>query len=98
MDEKNDQEPIQSNSTFYTKHQWGKEQKDEQYQLESPTMETLPSNDQYKINGGGVCGGGVLKPVYTILPLRIYTDRTFMPRVFSLLARSTFTGDKNPTP
>ena len=40
--------------------------KDEQYQLELPTIETLPWNDQYKINGGGgvcVCvGGGVLNP------------------------------------
>ena len=33
--------------------------KDEQYQFELPTIETLPWNDQYKINGGGgVCGGG----------------------------------------
>ena len=31
--------------------------KDEQYQLELPTIKTLPCNDQYKINGG-VCGGG----------------------------------------
>ena len=62
-----------SNFTFYPRHKSGKEQKDEQYQLELPTIETLPWNDQYKINGGE----GV-KPVYTILPLRIYTDRTFM--------------------
>ena len=35
--------------------------KDEQYQLELPTIETLPWNDQYKINDGDVCvcvGGG----------------------------------------
>ena len=28
------------------------EEKDEQYQLELPTIETLPWNDQYKTNGG----------------------------------------------
>ena len=34
--------------------------KDEQYQLELPASETLPWNDQYKINGGmwGLVGGG----------------------------------------
>ena len=34
---------------------------DEQYQLELPTIETLPSNDQYKIMAVAVCvcvGGG----------------------------------------
>ena len=67
-----------SNSTSFPRHQSGKEQKDEQYQLELLTIETLPWNDQYRINGRG------LKPVYTILPLRIYTDRTFMQRDFSL--------------
>ena len=41
-----------SNSTSYPRHQSGKEQKDEQYQFELPTIETLPWNDQYKINGG----------------------------------------------
>ena len=41
-----------SNFTFYPRHQSGKEQKDEQYQLELPTIETLPWNDQYTINGG----------------------------------------------
>ena len=41
----------------YPRRQSGKEQKDEKYQLELPTIETLPWNDQYKINGGsGVCG------------------------------------------
>ena len=67
--------PIQSNSTSYPRHQSGKEQKDDLYQLELPTIETLPWKDQYKINGGA--GGLKL--------LRIYTDRTFMPREFSLL-------------
>ena len=38
------------NSTFYPRHQSGKERKDEQ--LELPTNETLPWNDQHKINGG----------------------------------------------
>ena len=56
--------------------------KDEQYQSELPTIETLPWNEQYKINGG-VCvwGGGGLKPMYTTLPLRIcmnlYATRIF---------------------
>ena len=40
-----------SNSTSYPRHQSRKEQKDEQYQLELPTIETLSWNDQYKING-----------------------------------------------
>ena len=38
--------------------QSGKEQKDEQYQLELPTTETLPWNEQYKIIGGGRGGAG----------------------------------------
>ena len=59
VDEKgNDQEPIQSNSTSYPRHQSGKEQTDEQYQLELPTIETMLSNDQYKINDGVCVGGG----------------------------------------
>ena len=33
--------------------------KEEQYQLELPTTETLPWNNQYKINGGGGGGGAV---------------------------------------
>ena len=66
----------------------GTGKKDEHYQLELPTIETLPWNDQYKINGGVCGGGGGLKPVYTILPLRIYIDRTFMPQEFSLLTQS----------
>ena len=78
----NDQEPIQSNSTSYPRHQSEKEQKDEQYQLELPEIETQPWNDHYKINGG--VGGGGLKSVYRFLPLRIYAGRTFMSRDFSL--------------
>ena len=41
-----------SNFTSYPRYQSGKEEKDEQYQLELATIEILPWNDQYKINGG----------------------------------------------
>ena len=81
-----------SNSTSYPRQKSGKEQKDEQYQLELPTIETLSWNGRYKINGGV----GILNRVHYPAIKNIHRQNRYASRIFP--SHSTFTCDKNLTP
>ena len=66
--------------------------KNEQYQLQLPTIETLRLNDQYKINGGV----GAYTRVHNHAIENIHRQNLYAMRIFP--SHSTFTCDKNPTP